>query len=82
MPGDYFVFGGERGINFVDPRGGGFKAKINPDGFLLFSLQPLLKASFQRVFGKITIPPVGGIYFVFGGERGIRTPGTVSHTAV
>ncbi len=48
-----------------------------------FSPPPFLKASFQRVFDKkepLRLTAEGS--FMWCGERGIRTPGTVTRTAV
>jgi hypothetical protein len=73
-----------KGITFGDPRGGGFKAKIFPYSFHsqgLFIFNIFLKLRFESSENK-NPPTLLREYFGFGGERGIRTPGTVSHTAV
>ena len=48
------------GITCGDPQGEPCKARTNPIGFLFISLQPLLKASFHRVFSKINNPADAG----------------------
>jgi hypothetical protein len=52
----------------------------NPPGFYLFSLS-LPESKLSDGFGKINNPAIAGL-FKLCGERGIRTPGTVTHTAV
>ena len=50
---------------------------------LIYFPPPLMKASLQRVVGKINNPAAtGGPVIHVCGERGIRTPGTVTRTAV
>ena len=73
--------GGERGITCGDPFWGTLQSQTNPYGFLFIFLQALLKASIQRAFSKTNNPADAGFVWPCG-ERGIRTPGTVSHTAV
>jgi hypothetical protein len=53
---------------------------MNPSGFSI-STQPVMKACFHKGFCEIKIP-LSRDSFKLCGERGIRTPGTVTHTAV
>jgi hypothetical protein len=56
------------------PWSGTGKAFMNPSGFHLFPLQPLMKASFQRDFGKINDPAGGGVHEGFAERGGFEPP--------
>jgi hypothetical protein len=57
-----------------DPFWGSLQSLNEPFGSLLFSLQPLMKASFHRGFGKIKNPAVGGIHLSFAERGGFEPP--------
>ena len=56
-----------------DPGGGTLQSLNEPFGFYLFSLQPLLKASFQRGFGQTKIPAFAG-HLSFAERGGFEPP--------
>jgi hypothetical protein len=56
------------------PCGGTCKAFMNPSGIHLFSFQSLMKASFQRDFGKINDPATGGVHEGLAERGGFEPP--------
>jgi hypothetical protein len=70
------------GINYVDPYGGDNKPiKMPCYAMLFFIFTPSLKRAWRGVKMK-NAPPLAGHFDWFGGEWGIRTPDTVTSTAV